>query len=386
MQIMPKTGAFEAIVLSLSEQSQRHQAAIARLADRALTETDLDPILLEACELCIDVLGVPAARVLECLDESGLAQRCIARRDGRAEAPTPWYGSTPPLTRGSGGIPAGIGLMPGAVQPRMLSSVSALIDNGDERFGLLELDRAYARDFSELEVEFIAAIARLLGRAVARNRELEAIRLANEALAVQVDEARTLLHELSNRIRNDLQTLEGQSLQAQRVAQDPGSKQVLGRIGRRLISMSNLYEHLVAKPDQQIVAFDEYLRTLCVRVQNAQELTARGLELQVTSEPIRLALEHAVAFGIAANELISNALTHAFRGGKGGRITLCLAAEGNGRHRGSLTVADDGSGIPESAVHSDGLILVRRLVAQHGGRLSCETGSGTTWKIGFPCV
>jgi two-component sensor histidine kinase len=386
MQIMPKTGAFEAIVLSLSEQSQRHQSAIARFADRALTETALDPILLEACQLCIDVLEVPAARVLECLDESGLAQRCIARRDGQAEKPRPWYGNTPPLRRGGGGLPAGLGLMPGTVQPRMLSSVSVLISDGEERFGLLELDRAYARDFSELEVEFIAAIARLLGRAVARNRDLEAMRLANEVLAVQVDEARTLLHELSYRIQSDLRVLEDQAIQAQQTARDPGSRQALSDIGRRVISMANLYEHLLAKPEQQMVAFDDYLSTLCIGVQNAQDLTARGIMLQVTAEPVRLEREHAVAFGIAANELINNALAHAFRSGEGGRIKLRLATEGDGRLRASLTIADDGSGIPESAVHSDGLISVRRLVAQHGGRLGCETGDGTTWTISFPCV
>lgn len=393
MQITPKTGAFEAIVLGLSEQSHRHQSAIARFADRALSEIDLDPILFEACQLCAEVLEVPAVRVLEFRDENGLAMRCAVRRDSAVPDAEAWTingiagrinGATG-FAAGHGGIGlAGTCMMPGTLKQRVLSSVSAVIDDGVERFGLLELDRAYAREFSELEVDFVTAIARLLGRAVARNREREAMRLANDALAMQVEETRTLLRELSHRVRNDLQMLEAQCGLCARAAAEPTSRAGFTAIGRRVMALAALYDHLLISTEPRLVAFDDYLSTLCIRVQDAHDLTGSGVTLEVSTRPVWLVLEHAGGFGIAVNELIANAAEHAFAGRDTGRIRLELAPGPAGSHTASLTVGDDGPGArgPEG----DGLTLARRLIVQHGGTLTREPGPGTVWRISFPCV
>lgn len=381
-----KTGAFEAIVLGLSERSHRHQAAIAHLADLALGEPDLDVVLRAACAECLDVLDLPEARILEQQDDCSLSIRCRVARARPGSAIPPWHAAAPPL--GVSAIAAATGLQPSTVQPASLRALTSIpIGGSDDRFGILELHRPYAREFSELEVNFISAVARLLGRAVDRNREIEAMRLANDELAVQADEARTLVRELCHRIRNDLQGLEGQARLLARQAEDAASRDGFDALGRRLMSLANLYEHLLARPEPRRIEFDAYLSTLCVRVQDAQDLTGRGLTLELCAEPVPLPLPDAVAIGIVANELIANAVEHAFTGRSGGRVRVLLAREPNQPHRARLTVADDGIGLRAGSAQGEGLRLARRIAAHHGGEVTCETGErGTAWHVAFACL
>ncbi|MDR3538487.1 MAG: histidine kinase dimerization/phosphoacceptor domain -containing protein [Acetobacteraceae bacterium] len=392
MRIMPKADALEAFVLGLSEQSYRHQSAIALLADRALGDIELDALLLEACQLCADVLDVPAVRVLEFRDACGLALRCAARRDTAAVTAEPRAMS---VSAGGGSLGAGFAvaggmaraggsMKAGALKPRVLASASAMIDDGLEQFGVLELDCPYTREFSEPEVDFIAAIARLLGRAVARTRERDALRQANDALAAEAEEARMLLRELSHRVRNDLQMLEAQTYLEARNTQDPASRQGFGTLARRVMALAALYDHLLATHEPQLVAFDDYLSMLCVRVQDAQDLAGRDVVLELSTQPVWLSQENAVGFGIATNELIANAAEHAFVGRSGGRIRLQLAQAAPGSHRASLTIADDGRGA--EGPEGDGMTFVRRLIGHHGGTVHRMPGPGTNWRIEFPCA
>jgi two-component sensor histidine kinase len=212
------------------------------------------------------------------------------------------------------------------------------------------------------------------------------MRLANEALIQEVDQARILLRELYHRIRNDMQVLEGQAFLAQRRASDPASKQALQAIGHRVMSLAGLYDHLLARPEQRAVAFDDYLDTLCLRMQDAHDLSGRNIRLEITTEPVRIALEQAAGLGIAVNELIANATEHAFDGENGGTIRITLRPDPEERHRARLTVSDDGRGMDKNATEGDGLTLVRRLMALHGGRLTCRSSArGTSWTIAFPC-
>ncbi len=279
-------------------------------------------------------------------------------------------------------VGSGRGAVP--LRSHVLASASAMIDDGLERFGVLELDRAYTREFSPVEMDFIAAIARLLGRAVARTRERDAMRLANDALVAEVEEARMLLREMSHRVRNDLQMLEGQTYLEARSAQDPGSRQGFGTLGRRVMALAALYDHLLVTHEPKLVAFDDYLSALCVRVQDAQDLTGRGIMLEVSTHPTWLSQEDAVGFGIVTNELIANAAEHAFVGRNGGRIQLKLGQDTPGSHRASLTIADDGNGA--DGPDGDGMTFARRLVAQHGGAFHRVPGDGTCWRIDFACA
>ena len=86
------------------------------------------------------------------------------------------------------------------------------------------------------------------------------------------------------------------------------------------------------------------------------------------------------------NELVTNSLKYAFKGRDSGCLTVSIRAAGERRY--SLTVRDDGIGLEPglnvSSAGSLGLRLVRILVTQLHGQLSCSNGDGSEFRVDFP--
>jgi two-component sensor histidine kinase len=96
-------------------------------------------------------------------------------------------------------------------------------------------------------------------------------------------------------------------------------------------------------------------------------------------------LDEAIPTGLIINELLSNALKHAFVNRKEGALSVRLKESGGKLH---LSVMDDGVGMKEDLgdIQTDslGAQLVIALTQQLDGELSTERISGTTIKIVFP--
>ncbi len=89
--------------------------------------------------------------------------------------------------------------------------------------------------------------------------------------------------------------------------------------------------------------------------------------------------------GLLLNELISNALNHAFPAGKAGEIRVEFRV--NGDKRCILRVSDNGVGFPQDlefrTMKSLGLQLVNTLVRQLAGSIKLERAGGTSFEITF---
>ena len=85
------------------------------------------------------------------------------------------------------------------------------------------------------------------------------------------------------------------------------------------------------------------------------------------------------------NEVVSNALKHAFPDGKGGEVRIEICAESDQQL--TLTVSDNGVGLPEGLdLHNTtslGLQLVKTLVRQLDGTMEIHGQGGTEFKTGF---
>jgi two-component sensor histidine kinase len=96
--------------------------------------------------------------------------------------------------------------------------------------------------------------------------------------------------------------------------------------------------------------------------------------------PLTLPTRSAVPLALILNELLTNAVKHAFAPGRPGHVRVSLAEEG-GLCR--LRVADDGEGMAEG-VPGAGRGLVEAFVAELDGELAYETGpQGTTATVTF---
>ena len=113
---------------------------------------------------------------------------------------------------------------------------------------------------------------------------------------------------------------------------------------------------------------------------------ARGIVLDIRADDISLAIDTAVPCGLILNELVSNAMKHAFPDGRTGHIQVELQVYGN--RQAILTITDDGVGFPTNLdfhnTSSLGLQLVNTLVNQLHGIIEIGCNGKTEFRISLP--
>lgn len=117
-----------------------------------------------------------------------------------------------------------------------------------------------------------------------------------------------------------------------------------------------------------------------------RRIGARPITLTLEAEPLPLADQAATALATIVQELVANALAHAFPDGRAGTIRVGLSRLDAGRA--VLSVADDGVGYmpggPDPA--RLGVWLVGGLTSQIKGALNVTTGAGVTVRLEFPAA
>ena len=166
------------------------------------------------------------------------------------------------------------------------------------------------------------------------------------------------------------------------------AKAALAQSQMRVRSMALIHEHLCGNDHLDRVDFSEYARQL-VRGMYAAFVGEPGrISLHVAADPIELGLDRAVPCALILNELMSNALKHAFPGERKGEIRISFRESGPGQLE--LAIQDDGVGSPagqgEGKTKSLGLSIVRILTTQLDGTLEQEACAGTRFVLRFPAT
>lgn len=218
-----------------------------------------------------------------------------------------------------------------------------------------------------------------------RQHAPRALPRADEDRAASAEAQQIMMPELLHRVRNDLQLVHLLAARSAVKTADPASAADFDAIGRRVLCMSELYDHLLGVGMSGTVDLGKYLQALCLKIRAIEHLQACHITLTTHTQSLFLELDAAVALGTAVNELVANAAKHAFETDNGGVVSVCLTTRAaNGGRSGMLTVADNGCGLGAASPRSRGLDLVRRLVKRAGCELTHEPGNGTVWHILLP--
>lgn len=209
---------------------------------------------------------------------------------------------------------------------------------------------------------------------------------AEEALHQSLSEKEALLKEVHHRVKNNLQIINSLlNLQAAKI-KDATIRAMLADSQNRIRSMALVHETLFRSGHLGLVNLTAYLEGLAIQLFRAYGANPAQIRLKVEVPRTQIDLERAIPCGLIVNELVSNALKHAFPNQRSGNIRVALERAA-GTHY-SLTVTDDGIGLPAESVRAEstlGLQLVRDLAQQLGGLLNCEqAAAGTTVRIIFP--
>ena len=147
--------------------------------------------------------------------------------------------------------------------------------------------------------------------------------------------------------------------------------------------MSFIHESLYQNKNFSSIDLANYIDGLSRNLMLSYSLSGRvALEKQL--QPVQLGLDQAIPCGLILNELISNALKHAFPGGGRGTIHISLSTE-EGTVR--ITLRDNGKGLPEGFDEERdsnlGLQLVHTLIGQLDGHIERTKGPGVGYLITF---
>ncbi len=200
---------------------------------------------------------------------------------------------------------------------------------------------------------------------------------AEAKLLENLHEKEVLLKEVHHRVKNNLQIISSIfNLQKQYVDEHPRTLELLRDSQDRIRSMSFIHESLYQTKNFSHVDLATYIDGLSRNLMMSYSLSGK-VELHKDLQPVELVLDQAIPCGLILNELISNALKHAFPAQESGSITLTLRAEGP---HVEITVADSGPGLPPGFdVDRDanlGLQLVHTLIDQLDGHITALPSPG----------
>src|SRR6476661_3122811 len=157
---------------------------------------------------------------------------------------------------------------------------------------------------------------------------------AAEQYAQLLRDKDVLLRELQHRVKNNIQMITALIRMEARNRFD--------RLAGRVQALAILYDLLAGEGASDGIDLGVYLSQVASPVMQAHAVEGIRLNLKVYTWPVSINV--AMPTGMVVNELMTNALKHAFVGRDGGTITVSSLVTDTGC---SVVIADDGVGLPE---------------------------------------
>ena len=260
------------------------------------------------------------------------------------------------------------------------------------------LQRSTEEDYSR-RVSYSSRIPEMMKLADSTNRLIERVADSERRLKMALNERETLLDEINHRVKNNLNVVVSLlNLQSDRIGSVEEAQDALLKTKNRIFSMALTHEKLYQSEDFSDVKIKSYIETLVSNIRSIFGDHQKVL-IETDVQEVCLPIGYAIPCGIIINELLMNAFSHAFppaekqgdmegessRSGTEGRIMIRLEGAGDSRY--TLTVEDNGIGLPEDfSIHtldSLGLILVQTLSEQIDGSLNISSRGGTRFEVSF---
>jgi PAS domain S-box-containing protein len=218
-----------------------------------------------------------------------------------------------------------------------------------------------------------------LHRDIARRAAVE------EQLRDSLREKEVLLREVHHRVKNNMQVISSLlNLQSGQI-EECHIRELFQESQHRIQTMALIHDTLYASGNLANINLLTFTSTVASSLANSYAVADNHITLHIQADEVLVPPDTAVPYGLILNELVSNALRHAFPDGRHGQINVLL------RHdppsQASLTVQDNGCGFPRDidfrATDSLGLQLVNALTEQLGGTIALERHDGTAFTLTF---
>ncbi len=213
-------------------------------------------------------------------------------------------------------------------------------------------------------------------------RDITDRKKAEASIQASLEEKVILLREVHHRVKNNLQIIISLVNLQMRQTDDPEVKKIMSETQNRVRAMSLVHEKLYRSESLSRIDFADYTRYLATQLLSYYGPDTRKVRLDFVMGKIMVDINTAVPLGLLINEIVSNALKHAFPNGREGTISI------SGGYTGdliTLVVKDNGIGISADFdwknTTSLGMRLVNSLIDQIDGTIVLDRSQGTTFTI-----
>jgi PAS domain S-box-containing protein len=211
-------------------------------------------------------------------------------------------------------------------------------------------------------------------------------KIVQQRMELSLKEKEILLREVHHRVKNNMQVISSiLNLQSSYVS-DEYALTLLKESQNRIKTMAYIHESLYQNKSFSSVNFSQYVHTLLNNIVQSYSYSNDKIRLNLNLDEVTLSLDSSIPAGLIINELVTNAIKHAFPGDRQGMITFNLRCEDKLVF---LELKDDGVGFAPGVdfrnSHSLGLQLVNTLIEQIDADLKFNSGpeAGTEVVVSF---
>ncbi len=211
---------------------------------------------------------------------------------------------------------------------------------------------------------------------------------SEERIKQSLAEKEILLREIHHRVKNNLAVISSLlGLQANRIKEN-AVKEMMDACQLRIKSMALVHEKMYCNQNVSRVDFNEYISSIVQDLTSSYHKEKRNITTRINVRDILLDIETATPCGMIINELITNAMKHAFSETINPELTISFEKTDNTY---TLTVQDNGIGLSDgfdsTPTNALGLLLVRALTRQLRGTVQFHSDAsvrqGTTVIFSF---
>ena len=191
-----------------------------------------------------------------------------------------------------------------------------------------------------------------------------------------------LIREIDHRAKNNLQMVSAMlTLQAMSIS-DPEVRTSLQEMLDRVNALGLVHQRLYQL--SQVSQFDlaDFIREIVGDIVGASG--RKDIVVDLRLDQVLIAADAAASVGLIVNEALTNAVKHAFKDGRSGRLSVDLAlADG----RCAITITDDGLGVsaPRGGGTSFGTTLLETMAKQLHAQVEwLRADPGTIFRVSFP--
>ena len=216
-------------------------------------------------------------------------------------------------------------------------------------------------------------------------RDVTERKLAENKLRQSLKDKEVLLQEIHHRVKNNLQIISSLLMLQSENLNDQKALDIFTECQNRIKSIGLIHEYLYKSHDLARIDFAEYIQGLTTHLLTLYKGHSTTIKIKTDINDTPLDIDIAIPCGLIINELLSNAMKHAFPQKEKGEIYIYVLKDDENHY--TLIVKDNGIGFPQGLNYQNpdslGLKLVHSLTRQFKGTIDMNLDGGTEFRIGI---